>query len=430
MNREVLEPSLRAVATLQQADLDHRPDAEVAAAVVEAYWDPPRVGEVRRRQRERGHDHVVRSGMDSGVGIAFRQSIRVPLEWDVAGNARWLMWWPDDTTQEPVDMMFAPPDTTSDLDRAEWNRLVELSANLFLLTGSKVSSFIEVPVNPDDVAAGSTVVRRSVEDRDTLLRGYVDAIEPTATRERSRVLAVVTEAVRLRRAELAWFNAADEALTLIPESIEFEVAVPTEPSGAGPDQATQHLDVLPQITETTFDAILDHILRWRDKIEQYPATFAALGENPCSDVLAASLALSFRVAEREVFAYGGKTDIYVPLRALHPESPDALTTYYFYAEAKMGTGSVLAERAWAQAESYRVLRVRRAVLLFYVTAKDLIGAADRTLQAFRGHEVWNEVGTDLPPMVYRFVADRDGLGLLEVTVIFIHTPEAPAQQDD
>lgn len=426
----MLEPSLRAVATLQQADLDHRPDAEVAAAVVEAHWDPPRVGGVRRRQREPGHDHVVRSDIDSAVGIPLRQSTRVPLEWEVAGNARWLMWWPDDTTQEPVDMIFPPPDTTNDLDRAEWNRLAELSANLFLLKGSKVSSFVEVPVNPDEVAGAITVVRQSVEDRDTLLRGYVDAIEPTATRERSRVLAIVTDAVRRRRAELAWFDAADEALTLIPESIEFEVAVPAEPSGAGPDQATQDLGVLPQITETTFDAIVDQILRWRDKVEQYPATFATLGENPCSDVLAASLALSFRVAEREVFAYGGKTDIYVPLAALHPESPDARSTYYFYAEAKMGTGSVLAQRAWAQAESYRALRVRRAVLLFYVTAKELIGAAERTLQAFRGHEVWNEVATDLPPMVYRFVADREDLGLLEVTVIFIHTPEGPAQRED
>jgi hypothetical protein len=258
----------------------------------------------------------------------------------------------------------------------------------------------------------------------------VDAIEPTATRERSRVLAIVTEAVRRRRAELAWFGAVDDALTLIPESIEFDAAVPTEPAGAEPDQATQDLDVLPQITETTFDAIVDHILRWRDKVEQYPATFAALGENPCSDVLAASLALSFKVAEREVFACGGKTDIYVPLAALHPESPDALTTYYFYAEAKMGTGSMLAERAWAQAESYRVLRVRRAVLLFYATAKDLIGAVERTLQAFRRHQAWDEVGTELPPMVYRFVADRDGLGPLEVTIIFIHTPEGPAHRED
>lgn len=250
-----------------------------------------------------------------------------------------------------------------------------------------VSSFVEVPVNPDAAAEVGTVVRQAVEDRDALLRGYVDAIEPTAMRERSRVLAIVTEAVRLRRAELAWFNAVDEALMLIPESVEFEVAVPSEPAAAGPDQATQVLDVLPQITETTFDAIVAHILRWRDKVEQYPATFAALGENACSDALAASLALTFRVAEREVFAYGGKTDIYVPLAALHPESPDAFTTYYFYAEAKMGTGSVLAERAWAQAEGYRVRRVRRAVLLFYVTAKDSIGAAVRTLEAFRGHEV-------------------------------------------
>lgn len=431
LDREVLEPSLSTVARLQQVDLDHRPDAEVAAAVVEAYWDPPRVGEVRRRQRIPGQDHVVRSDVDSAVGIPLRRSIRVPLEWEVTGNAHWLMWWPDDTTQEPVDVLFQPPDTTNDLDRAEWNRLVELSANLFLLTGSKVSSFVEVPVDPDGVVEVSAVVRRAVEDRDALLRGFVDAIKSTVTRERSRVLATVTEGVRRRRAELAWFNAIDDALTLIPESIELEVPVPTAPAYAGPDQPTpDKLDVLPQITETTFDAIVAHILGWRDKVEQYPATFAALGENPCSDVLAASLALSFKVAEREVFAYGGKTDIYVPLAALHPESPDAHITYYFYAEAKMGTGSVLAERAWAQAESYRVLRVRRAVLLFYVTAKDLTGAAERTVQAFRRHEVWNEVGAGLPPMVYRFVADRDGLGPLEVTIIFIHTPEGPAQRED
>jgi hypothetical protein len=78
----------------------------------------------------------------------------------------------------------------------------------------------------------------------------------------------------------------------------------------------------------------------------------------------------------------GKTDIYVPLAALHPESPDALMTYYFYAEAKIGTASVLAERAWAQADSYRALRVRRAVLLFYVTAKDLVGVAMRSYAVF------------------------------------------------
>ena len=125
---------------------------------------------------------------------------------------------------------------------------------------------------------------------------------------------------------------------------------------------------------------------------------------------------------REVFAYGGKTDIYIPVAALHPESADARTTYYFYAEAKMGTGETLAEHAWSQAEGYRALRVRRVVLLFYVVARDLIGATERTLDAFRGRGVWREVDTGLPPTTCRFVADRDGLGPIEVTIIFVHTP--------
>ena len=98
------------------------------------------------------------------------------------------------------------------------------------------------------------------------------------------------------------------------------------------------------------------------------------------------------------------------LAVLHPESPDAFTTYYFYARSEDGDRLGAAERAWAQAEGYRVRRVRRAVLLFYVTAKDSIGAAVRTLEAFGGHEVWNEVVTELPPMVYRFVAVATALG--------------------
>ncbi len=425
IDREVLEPSLAAVAALQQAQLDHRPDLEIAAAVVDAHWDPPRVGEVRRRSREQGSDHVVRSGVDSASGRPLRRSVRVPVEWDVTGNPRWLMWWPDETTQDPVDVIFPPPDTTNDLDRAEWNRLVELSSNLFLLTDAKVTSFVEVPIDPDESIDAGTAVRQAIEDRDTLLRGYVDAIEPTATRERSRVVATVADVVRRRRAELSWFDDIDEGLTLIPQSIDFEVESSTRPVSATEDRRTRDLAVLPQITTATFDAIVDHILRWRNKVEQYPSTFAALGENACSDVLAACLALTFKVAEREVFACGGKTDIYVPLAALHPEIRDALTTYYFYAEAKMGTGSVLAKGAWAQADSYRALRVRRAVLLFYVTAKDLVSAAERTLEAFRGHGAWRKGAvSELPPMVYRFLADRDSLGQLELTIIVIHTQKS------
>jgi hypothetical protein len=148
-----------------------------------------------------------------------------------------------------------------------------------------------------------------------------------------------------------------------------------------------------------------------------------VGEDPCSDVLASSLALTFRIAEREVFAYGGKTDIYIPLAALQPDSRDAHTTYYFYAEAKMGTGHVLAEHAREQADGYRARRVRRAVLLFYVTAAGLVPAAVRTLDAFRQHDEWYEVEAQLPAMVYRFASDRDDLGLLELTIIFIHTRE-------
>jgi hypothetical protein len=259
LDRDVLEPALADVATLDQTDLDHRPDSEIAAALVDAYWHPPRLGEVRRGERVQGHDHVDRAGVGSAVGIPFRHSLRVPLEWEVTGDAHWLMWWPDATTQEPVDVVFPFPELTNEVDKAEWNRRTELSSNLFLLTDSKVSSFIEVPVNPDDSLDAGTLVRQAIHDRDALLRGYVDAIEPTVEHERSRVLTTVTSAVQRRRAELAWFDAVDEALTLFPESVALETTVPARPTGS--DRDDQELDVLPQITEASFDAIVAHILR-------------------------------------------------------------------------------------------------------------------------------------------------------------------------
>ena len=227
--------------------------AEIAVALVDAYWHPPRVGDVRRRPRGYGHEHVERANVDPAAGITLQPSVRVPLEWEVTGNERWLMWWPDETTQEPVDAIFPRPETTSEHDRAEWNRLVELSTNLFLLTGSKVTSFVEVPVNPSPDADATAVVRRAVEERDALLRGYVDAIEPTVTSERSRILTTVTEAVRYRRSELSWFAAVDDALTLIPESTTFEAAVTHQQAVTNRESTTRDLDVLPQITEATFD---------------------------------------------------------------------------------------------------------------------------------------------------------------------------------
>ncbi len=419
LNREVVEPALAVVQTYGPADLESRTDADVATAILAEFWHPPVLRELRRRGRRRGHDHVDRSRLGSAGGIPLRQSTRVPLEWKVEGNAGWLRWWPDDTSLVPIDQTYPGPSTDDERDRTEWNRLVELQSNLFRLVGSTVTSFVEIPIELEGTIDPAVLIQEAITARDELIRGFAAAIGTTAARCRDDVEALVTSAVAARRTELAWYGAVDESLALIPEVIELYEAPASDPPTE--DGRAKRLEVLPELSEGSFDAIVQQILRWRDRVEMYPDSFGAITEDACSDVLAATLAMLFRVAEREVFVYGGKSDIYIPLAALHPDRADPRETFYFYAEAKKGTGAALARHALGQVERYRALRVRRAVMLFYVTAQDVVAAAKRTLTAFA--EGWRAVSPGLTErVVHRFETTRDGLGRLEITVIFIHTP--------
>jgi hypothetical protein len=119
-------------------------------------------------------------------------------------------------------------------------------------------------------------------------------------------------------------------------------------------------------------------------VERYPKTFAPLGEDRLSDLLAATLTASLANAQREVFTRNGKSDIFVQADVLKPGAgPDAV----FICESKWATSdSVVSDALDPQLFGYMTAHDTRAVLLLLVPQAEPALPLSRRLAALRSVE--------------------------------------------
>jgi hypothetical protein len=414
------QPAADDAARLTPTQLDGRTDAEIAEALVTVYWRPPRVVEPEPvvDHVSAGHDHA-RPRTDDG-GYPMIKSARIHVRWTIEGNAEWLDYWPDGSTTDsdvlvPIDEIYPFPNRDDELQKTNWDRLVELSGNLYLRQGSSITTFVEIARDTEEPQSSRD---DQLTERAMTLNRFVEAARDTASAVRPAIVEAITEGVGARRADLAWDTEVRDGLAIGPPNIPgpLELVVPD-----GGVEGLQLELPAPRLTTPSFVAILNTIEHWAVKVGQYPITFAKLGEDDLSNLLACTLALVFGVTEREVFCVRGRSDLYIPTRALYTlqglPPPDGSV---FIAEAKKNTGPGLAEDAWEdQLREYMPQTTRHSALLFYGNVRNAVAARDRIRDALLRRDDCEE-DNDYPEAHYSVVRfDHSGL-IASVAIVVIN----------
>jgi len=376
----VVRPALEQVSRLTRSDLEGRADDDITESLIGTWWCPASVGPVAVGEGNNGREHA-RAGDAPGQTLLV-ESRRFPLQWAIHGSPEWLDWWPDgaDDGLLAIDELLGELDPEDDEWRRDWNRRIELCTRRFVRDGSVVRGFVEIP--RDHPGTPAETAAAAVEVENELLTRFVEALRRSAQHHYGNIAASIRDGVRERRARLAWQHELAEGLSLYP--------APSLLALAEPDVADEGDDTvaLPpaRLEDPSVVALLSTIRCWADKVAQYPKSFLALGEDDLSNLLAVTLALTFGVAEREVFCRKGKTDIYVPvaaIRRLAGHDAGSSEEIAFVTEAKKGSGPALADEAKAQLDGYVPVRSRHAALLFYVEAQDVGTVSDRILTSLR-----------------------------------------------
>jgi hypothetical protein len=321
---------------------------------------------------------------------------------------------------EPTDELAGELDLGDPAAKANWNNLIDKAARRFQRDDGLIHGFVDVlegtPGRPAE-ARDSAVASET-----TLLESFVDQIRLSGEALRSDLIERVAHAIGRRRQDLAWDRELSEGLDLLPSPQTLQLAI----EKARESDEGRHPLELPKrrLTDPSFLALLDVVERWCAKIEQYPHSYVKLKEDDLSNLLAVTLALAFGLTEREVFTREGKSDIYVPIAAIrdiagrHHEPEDG---YAFVAEAKLGTGPRLATDAVEQLEGYIPVRARLACLIFYVTAYDVAGAAERILDALRGrHDYVSDDTTKTTPFPLLRYRTATSAEPVTVAIAFVH----------
>lgn len=414
----VLEGALHTIGRFEADELDGRSDAQVAEAVFNSVWDPPSLGEMWIGPPESA-PRQARPGATQNSSF-YVDAKRIPLEWPVEGASDWLDLWPEgaDKGLTPVDKLDGEPDLEDPDWHRDWNRLVERAHTRFVREGSVVKGYVDIP--RDDPRPPIQARDEDVAAENELLGSYVEAIRESAELYRPDFMHSLVEAVSERRRELAWVRDLAQGLELMPAPSSLVLEVVSDD-----DQESHTVDLPPfQLTEPSRLALLKAIRYWSQKVEQYPASFRKLGEDDLSNLLAATLALAFGVADREVFCRSGRTDIYVPMAALRELKgipSDASEGSAFVAEAKKGSGPTLANDAKIQLDGYIPISAAHAALLFYVSAHDGIRATDRILQGLRGRSDYiGDAALDGSPYPLLNFAHTLAGSTVSVAIITIH----------
>lgn len=181
----VEQPALADIATLTEDDLDGRSDEDVAAAVLDRYWQPPTIGPCNVvGHRRDGQEWFPGETPGEKVGI---ETYRFNLEWPVEGDATWLDCWPAKLNGEAIP--YEPPEPFPDLQdggelvRSNWNRLTARSTARFLHGGGVIVGHATVrrDERPADHACDLRGrCRRQLASRRGLRRQQVDGAHPCA----------------------------------------------------------------------------------------------------------------------------------------------------------------------------------------------------------------------------------------------------------
>ncbi len=242
------------------------------------------------------------------------------------------------------------------------------------------------------VYSQTDAIATAVRQRLDYLREICRAInEQTARFVDGETRTVLTEIATSARRRLSARASIRESLSLDPawkptlprlETVATDASTATG-DAANPSEATATL-VAPggqRLTSASFNDIQNIIGVWAQGVHDYPGSFAQLTEDDLSCLLTATLKATVPGADREVYHYGGKTDILIRAESL----PDGLSGEpVFVCEAKKGSPAVAASALEDQLLSkYMTAHDTSAVLLLYMTQLEFAPARERALAAVR-----------------------------------------------
>lgn len=348
----------------------------------------------------------------------------------VDGDPTLLECWPDDDAGlEPVDTIRS--DAFLDVDETEWQvRLFteeQGARSLALYTRFDLAPEEEAAAAKGDIditALFATRYQRIVPIVDRIgsdIDRYFDEILPTQLDDgliHRREILSAREAVSQSFAFPDVWTYAPPVL----EGDERQLPVratdkPVPPVLPAPVEL--HVPHQARLSPASFERLQRTIRVWADAIERYPRSFAQLGEDRISDLLAATLKATLPAADREVFSRKGKSDILVRADVL---SDGAAPEVVFIAESKWAKSTKLVQDALdPQLRGYLTVQDTSAVLLLLLPQQGKIRAIKKRhddLRAVPGFVSEKPSAVEgWPVFVYRF----DGREL-EVCIATVHCP--------
>jgi hypothetical protein len=281
------------------------------------------------------------------------------------------------------------------------------------------------------IAAGKLDLMQLVLERRSRMESILAAInaeiseffEKELPRRASELLDEKRRELATREAVVASLNFPEEWTMPTPELDEIPVAVPEVPPSSRKLASEPGEDLMihsvPRLAPKSFANLQNTIRTWADAIERYPRSFAGLGEDRTSDLLAATLSATMSGAHREVYTRGGKSDIFVHADVL---SEGAGPAKVFIIEAKITTSEkVVREALDPQLFGYLTAADTAAVLLMLIPQKgkeraiQRYGEVLRNVRGFLREE--RSAVTGWPLYIYQ---NRDRI--VRICVAWVHLP--------
>lgn len=370
-------------------------------------------------------DHLVRAGdwrpgREAGQSFATERWL-FPVE--MGGRLEMLGWWPDLVTPSVMPVGYRPEEEPNSGELRSSTLppplahdpnpvFAQMTRHTFLLTPAfsgppgRASPRVYVTLDLTEEEIGlyskTDAISLAVRERLDYLREMCRAInQQTAAFIDGEARSAITEAARGLRERLSARASIRQSLSLDPawKALMPRLEVVATDAPAPHDDASRSVDsrdlVAPggqRLTSASFEDIQNIIGIWAQGVLDYPGSFAQLSEDQLSCLVTATLKATVPGADREVYHYGGKTDILIRAESL----PDGLGSEpVFVCEAKKGSPAVAAAALEDQLLSkYMNSQDTAAVLLLYMTQLEFEPARRRVLEAVREVEGYLQRGDD------------------------------------
>lgn len=354
---------------------------------------PPTISPEPRSVFRRNDTHV--------APMYWRWWAQYPLE----GNLEFLRHWPSDFGEEPC---------SSDLEHEPAPPSVWQASEIGAL------AFFDAPYSDD--SDGTSVPEQRIVQATAFLDRFVGASNRQLETYQQSLFTRLADDLRDRRARLG--RIADRVVKTIElvrvEHPVLEVdPVDTHAAQEGENSARSgalenSVDLEYRLSTKSFSDLVEATQQWGRGAERYPDALRALREDGITDLLVATLNVVFDSAHREVFSYGGKTDVYVEAER------GSKSRAAYIGEAKIWNGEKKARAALPQLLGNATSGTRELLLLFYIRIRSIDEARAgirRAIESAPGFRTWAK--EEEQALIHHPEFGHD----VEVAIVTIHLPK-------